>query len=669
IGSFEAFLLAVALAGGLQILLGALRAGSIAAFIPSSVIKGLLAAIGLILIMKQLPHLVGYVAPLQGDMALHPEAPTDGGFFQRIHWGAGVIGLFSIAVLLLWDRSKMLKKSIVPGPLVVVLSAVALSFLFEKSGSGWPLGARQLVQVPVAESLGGFLGFLKLPDFSGLLDSKIYVAAVTIAVVASLETLLNLEAVDRLDPQKRISPPNRELLAQGAGNLVAGLLGGLPITSVIVRSSVNINAGARTRISGIVHGVLLLGCVALLPGWLNRIPLSCLAAILVATGVKLASPKLFAQMWRNGLDQFLPFAVTVTAILATDLLIGIVIGLAFSILFILRSNLRSPLRRVIEQHVGGEVLHVKLANQVSFLNRVALLKTFDEVPRGGNLLIDASETDYIDADVLGLIREFQSETAPARGIQVSLAGFQDDYGDLSDRTQYIDLTTRELQALLSPDQVLTILKAGNERFCSGETLSRDLVRHRGMVADSRHPLAVVLSGASSRTPVELIFDVGLGDLVCTRVAGNIPCDEVLGTIEYACLDAGASLVIVMGHTANSLVRLAVEEQVDSRDHVPQATCLPLILKEIQQSIDPARLQGWTSLSQLEQLARIDEFSRRHVQRMADRVGVSTPAIRERFRDGRLRIIGAMYDLRSGRVEFLEPLNSPPSDSTTVRQRT
>ena len=267
--------------------------------------------------------------------------------------------------------------------------------------------------------------------------------------MASLETLLNLEAVDKLDPQQRTSPASRELLAQGIGNVTAGLIGGLPITSVIVRSSVNINAGGKTKLAAVIHGVFLLVSVALLPVWLNLIPLSCLAAILVVTGVKLASPALVRQMWSEGRYQFAPFALTVVAIVVTDLLIGVLIGLTVSAGFILYSNMRQPIRRFVEQHLGGDVVHIELANQVSFLNRAALSKVLDEVPRGGDVLLDAQNTDYIDPDVLDLIRDFKEHTGPARGVEVSLLGFRSQY-QLDDQTQYVDYSTRELQAAVTP---------------------------------------------------------------------------------------------------------------------------------------------------------------------------------------------------------------------------
>jgi carbonic anhydrase/SulP family sulfate permease len=646
------------LAGLLQIVMGWMKAGTFAAFVPSSVIRGLLAAIGLILIIKQAPHLVGYSSELLGTMSLQPGVNSSrDGFWQHVHFQAGLIGILSLAILLTWDRIPRLKSLLIPGPLFVVVGGVLLQLMFARLGPSGSLTPRQLVQVPVAENLSGMLRFLTLPNFSSLANPAVYVTSVTLALVASLETLLNLEAVDRLDPRRRISPPNRELIAQGVGNLISGLLGGLPITSVIVRSSVNINAGAQTRLSAIFHGFLLLTCVVLVPGALNQIPLSCLAAVLIATGLKLASPKLFAQMYQSGWEQFLPFAVTVSAILATDLLVGIMIGLVFSVLFILRSNMRAPLRCVMERHVGGEVLHVKLANQVSFLNRVALLRTLEEVPPGGNLLIDASESDYLDPDARELLREMRDEIGPARGIQISLTGFQEGEQTLINQLQYSDQVNQELQAKLSPDEILAILKAGNLRFQEGQPLRRDLIRHRDTVASGRHPLAVVLSGASSRTPIELIFDVGLGDMICTRVAGNIPSPAVLATIEYACLEAGTGLVIVMGHTSNSLIRLAVEHHLGLlRSAAPQAEHLKQTLETICDSVSSLNFRDWASLSELQRETRLDQLARIHVGHMLGRVLERSRLLRDLLAQQKIKVIGAMYNVKSGKVDFLDSEN-------------
>ncbi len=478
LGSFEAFLLAVVVAGVFQIGLGIARAGALSAFFPSSVIKGLLAAIGVILILKQIPHLLGHDADPEGDMSFaqpdHETTFSELGsvLFGDIHLGAAVIGIACIAVLIAWGKVKLLKNSIVPGPLVVVLLGVALQIWFGRLGGSWTIEGSHLVQIPIAENARSFVGFLTFPDLSQWMNPAIYVAGFTIAVVASLETLLNLEAVDKLDPERRDSPASRELLAQGVGNMVSGLVGGLPVTSVIVRGSVNVGMGAKSKLSAILHGALLLVCVMLFPIYLNMIPLAALAAILLVTGFKLASPALFRQMWQEGRYQFAPFMLTLVSIVLTDLLIGILIGLAVSALFILNSNMRLPIRRIVEKHLTGDVIHVELANQVSFLKRAALDKLFAGVPSGSHILIDASDTDYIDPDILSLIRDFKYNRGPARGVRVSLRGFRNKY-KLNDDIQFADYSTRELQDRVSPVQVLEILRDGNRRFQEGRRLTRD----------------------------------------------------------------------------------------------------------------------------------------------------------------------------------------------------
>ncbi len=659
LGSFEAFLLAVMIAGALQIVFGVIRAGAIADFVPNSVIKGLLAAIGLILILKQIPHLLGHDTDPEGEFAFFP--PDHENTFTElvhtlfgwdVHLGAALIGAFSIGLLALWDRWKVLKKSPVPGPLVVVLSGVTLSWWLSRQGGHWILGDDHFVQVPKAQNLAEFMGFLKRPDFAALANPKLYMAAVTIAIVASLETLLNLEAVDRIDPQRRISPPNRELIAQGFGNITAGLIGGLPVTSVIVRSSVNINSGAKTKLSTIVHGSLLLLCAAFLPTCLNLIPLSCLAGVLIMTGSKLASLKIFRKMWKEGMSQFLPFVVTVVAILLTDLLIGILIGLAFGVLFVLRSNVRRPLRRTVEKHIDREVLHIELANQVSFLNRVALTQAFDSVPRNGHVLIDARYTDYIDADVLVLILEFDREIAPARGIEVSLVGFKEHYRQLEDRIRYVDHGTSDLQQTLSPDQVLQILRDGNKRYRDYRPLARNLIRSREETADGgRHPLAVVLSGASSRVPIELIFDVGPGSVFCARVTGNLACPAVLGSLEHACVIAGAKLAVVMGHTDNKAVRMAIESLANPA--APECEHLQSILSEIRQVVAPAQIAAWSTLLPGEQNTFVDEISRQHVRHTVATIPERSASLKQLSQEGRIKIVGSMYDVFSGKVDFIE----------------
>ena len=661
LGSFETFLVAVMIAGAIQVAIGLMRAGSVAAFFPSSVINGLLVAIGIILILKQTPHVVGHDVDPEGEMAFfqsdeHNTLSELLYILDDYNLPAAGIGLASIAILVFWNKSKRLKNSMVPGPLAVVVFGVAASAMFrwiaDRHGEDWRIDGAHLVQVPAANSVREFFSLLTHPDFSAIARPAVWLAGATIAIVACLETLLNLEAVDKIDPKRRHSPPNRELIAQGIGNITAGLIGAIPITSAIVRSSVNINAGGRTRLATIVHGLLMTGCVALLPTYLNLIPLSCLAAILIVTGFKLASPAMFRRMWREGRNQFLPFAVTIAAIVFTDLLIGILIGLAVAIGFILQSNLHRPLLRIREKHIGGEVLRIKLASQVSFLNRAALTQAFDGVPANGHLLLDAHNTYYIDPDVLDLIHDFTEHIAPARGIRVSLRGFQDRYR-LEDRTEYIDYSTRELQREITPEQVLQVLKDGNERFLKGTPLHRNTSRTVDATAQGQFPLAAILSCIDSRTPAELVFDLGLGDLFSIRIAGNVTQSKVLGSLEYACAVAGAKLIVVMGHTRCGAVNTAVRLFIEGKTAAETTGCMHIdsLLGEIQISMRgmphiPAVLppDGGASLA--------EEVMRRNVQRTVEVIRGRSETLARLEQEGKIGIVGMAYDVATGRMELL-----------------
>jgi len=653
--SFEAFLVAVMLAGLLQIGLGAMRAGFIAAFFPSSVIKGLLAAIGVLLVLKQIPHVVGHDADPEGEMEfMQPDGQnTFSELFASMfdfEAGATLVGLLSLALLLVWDRTK-LKQLRVPAPLVVVLLGVLVNQALRHFGSSWVISESHLVQVPTAASIAELFQQMPRPDFRALSNPGVYTAAFTIAIVASLETLLNLEAVDKLDSRKRTSPPNRELVAQGIGNCVAGLLGGLPLTSVIVRSSVNINAGAVTRMSAFIHGVLLLLLVVLVPHWLNEIPLAALAAILLATGLKLASPALFRQMWAEGRNQFLPFIVTIVAIVLTDLLVGILIGLGISVLFILHSNFRRPLRRFMEHHVGGEVLRIELANQVSFLNRAVLEQSLNSVPSGGHVVLDARNTDYIDPDVLDLIQDFRTQTAPARGIFLSLVGFKERYV-MDDHIQYVDVSTREVQTQLDPARVLKILQEGNARFVRGERVSRDLMRQVNATAQGQFPLAVVLSCMDSRTSTELVFDLGLGDIFSIRVAGNIAMEDALASMEYGCAVAGAKLLLVLGHTRCGAVKATVDivhRQVDACqasgcDHIKSITGY------IQHAVEAEHETRGDRSAHNE--AFVDRVARLNVLHTMEVIRRRSATLRGLLERRQIALVGGLYCVSTGKVEFI-----------------
>ncbi|AUX46668.1 membrane protein [Sorangium cellulosum] len=419
--SFEAFALAVVIGGVLQLGLGLLRAGAISHFFPSSVIKGMLAAIGVLLILKQLPHAVGF----DKDNFASESFKADGGntfsmlgqAMQSIEWGAFILSALSLAILVGWEKSRFAKISWLPAPLVAVLFAVMGNELFRAAVPSLALDQKHLVTLPIGEGSQGLLSALQLPDWSAITRPEVWVLGVTLAIVASLETLLNLEAVDRIDPWRRKSPPNRELVAQGLGNMVSGFAGGLPVTSVIVRSSANVNSGARTRISAFVHGALLLLAVVFAAGLLARIPLACLAAILLATGYKLAKPKLFAEMYKLGWSQFIPFVVTIAAVVLTDLLKGIAIGLAVGVVFVLKSNMS----RVFDVIHEGARVTIRFNKEAYFFTQGKLVALFDRLPSDSHVVVDAQGASYVDHDVVELIRRFQ-KSAPQRNINVEVRG-------------------------------------------------------------------------------------------------------------------------------------------------------------------------------------------------------------------------------------------------------
>ncbi len=407
---YEAFLLAVVIAGVLQLILGYIKAGVIGDYIPNAVIKGMLAAIGLILILKQFPHLVGYDADYSGNESFkqNNHQNTFSGLLEAINYitpAAVVIGAVSLLILIVWvfpfiRNGKWLQ--ILPGPLVAVVAGTLLSEWIRNDYPSYALAAGQLVTLPVAANVGTFFSFFTMPGLSYLNNPDVWITGVTLAIVASLETLLGIEAVDKMDPLRRVSPPDRELKAQGIGNIVSGLLGGLPLTSVVVRSSANVNSGAQTKLSTILHGFFMLLCVLLIPVYLNKIPLSALAAILIFTGYKLAKVSLFKAFYRKGWDQFVPFTITILAILTTDLLKGILIGIAVGLFYMIRSNFRSS---VFVVHDANRFLF-RLRKDVSFLNKPIIKKKLEEVPENAYVLIDATRADFIDKDVIEEINNF-----------------------------------------------------------------------------------------------------------------------------------------------------------------------------------------------------------------------------------------------------------------------
>lgn len=434
LGSYEIFLMAVVLAGLLQLILGFVKAGMIANYFPSNVIKGMLTGIGIIIIMKQIPHALGYDKDAEGDMTFIEQSGSNTfltiweAITTYLHPGATLIALISMGIMIAWERPFIKERAkYVPGALVAVVASVLINQFFIGLGDPWVIRTEHLVNIPVASDAAAFLGQFTMPDFSQWMNPKVYTVAFTLCVVASIETLLCLEAVDKIDPYLRTSNPNRELKAQGVGNMLSGLIGGLPITSVIVRSSANVNANARTKASAIFHGLFLLVCVALIPGILNMIPLAALAAVLILTGYKLAKISVFKEMYANGKYQWWPFIITVVAVVLTDLLTGVGIGLAASAFAILRGNMKNSYFFDNDEYSDGDMITIKLSQEVSFLNKAAIKLTLEHLPANSKVTIDATDTAYIDFDVLESIREFAKDKAHKKNIEVVLNGFRDKY--------------------------------------------------------------------------------------------------------------------------------------------------------------------------------------------------------------------------------------------------
>jgi len=458
LGGFQIFLLAVVLGGIFQLLLGFAKAGIIGYYFPSSVIKGMLSGIGIIIILKQIPHAFGYDKDPEGDLGF---TQTDGhNTFSELFYmldgispGAITITMISMAILVLWEQPFMKKIrlfQIVQGPLVVVALGILLNFIFQ-SMPNFALNADQVVAIPVPDTISDFFGQFLFPDFTQITNPAVWVTGITIAVVASLETLLCLEATDKLDPYKRVTPANLELKAQGVGNIISGLIGGLPITQVIVRSSTNIQSGGRTKMSAIFHGIIMLVCAMAIPFVLNMIPLASLAAILFLVGYKLAKPALFKQMYKLGKTHFVPFMVTILAIVFTDLLTGIMIGLAVAIFYILYNNYKKPFLFASDKDIKDGTLRLALAEDVTFINKASIQRTLAQIPDGSKVIIDASKSINIDHDVVEIIEEFKTN-AEFRDIDLELIEFN---------SVRINNQVKEVENAISSNMILASRKVEN----------------------------------------------------------------------------------------------------------------------------------------------------------------------------------------------------------------
>lgn len=645
LGQFDAFLLAVAIAGIIQIILGLVKAGSISHFFPSAVIKGMLAAIGLTLILKQIPHALGYDEDAEGEFEfLQPDGENTLSeivrAFANPNATAIIIALVATAIMLLWDRPAIKKNKVLsglPGPLVVVIVGILINELFRIISPGMALSGNHLVQLPIAGEVGGVLNLVTFPDFSQYANPQVYISALTIAIVASLETLLNVEATDKLDPLKRSTPSNRELKAQGVGNLVSGLIGGLPVTSVIVRSSVSIMSGSRTKMAAIIHGVLLVVCVLLIPGILNLIPLASLAAILILIGYKLAKIGLFKQMYSQGKSQFLPFVVTILAILFTDLLIGIGIGLVVGIFFILRENYRTShggFRR--ESVKGGELIRINLSEHVSFLNKAGIINFLDNLPENTTVEIDGTQSTYIDPDILEVIENFR-DSAKRRNIRLYFLRRGEESPLPAHQPEPEPVYNRQ-RSFAEYNRLFD-----NNRKWVQERLQSD-PEYFNNLAMGQSPKFLMIGCSDSRVPVSEITGTAPGEVFVHRNVANLVVStdlNLLSVLQYAVEVLKVEHVIVCGHYGCGGVKASMQDKD-----------LGLINKWLRNIKDVIRLHR----NELNEIKNEDQRFKRLVElNVVEQVYNlhKTSIIQKAYqRDANIHVHGWVYDIREGLIKDL-----------------
>jgi carbonic anhydrase len=641
---YPAFLLAVVLAGVIQIILGILKAGAISNYFPSAVIKGMLAAIGITLILKQIPHALGYDADAEGEFEFWQldGENTFSEILKALNFispGAVIITVLSIAILLVWARPAIQRFSffkVVPAPLVVVALGILLNNLFRGSMPGLALDQSHLVSLPEASSIGDFFSFFQFPDFTQFANLSVYVSAFTLAIVASLETLLNIEATDKLDPNKHQTPTNRELIAQGTGNIISGLVGGMPLTSVIVRSSVNINSGAKTKLSAIFHGILLFACVVGIPGLLNQIPLACLAAILLVTGYKLANVALFRQMYGFGGSQWIPFVVTILAVLFTDLLIGIGIGSAVGIFFILKANYKTSYFFEREKDRDSEITRINLSQHVSFLNKSSLVEILESLPENSYVEINAANSVYIDHDIKELIEDFK-QTAKLKNIEVDYIEQQPEIP--------VEIVPEKEKVEEPPVSIHKYheLFARNREWVT-EKLSLDPNYFEDM-ARGQAPAFLFISCSDSRIPANEMTGTNPGEMFVHRNIANLVVNtdlNFLSVLQYAVEVLKVQHVIVCGHYGCGGVKAAMG-----------SSNLGLINKWLRNIKDVYRLY----FNELEAIRDEDERFKRLVElNVREQVYNlhKTSIVQQAYNDkANLHIHGWVYDIREGYLRDLE----------------
>ena len=642
---FNGFLLALFIAGILQIIMGLFKAGVIAYYFPSSVINGMLSGIGIVLCLKQIPHAIGYDRDYEGDSAFF-QSDNYSSFTELVNMlsysslTAFLIALVSLAILILWEQPFMKKYSffqLFQGVLIAIVVSIFINQNLLHFYPEWALKDNHLVTLPLLENTSDLLNQLNYPDFDQINNPAIYLMALTLAIVASLKTLLSVEAVDKMDPLKRVTCTNRELIAQGIGNTCSSLLGGLPLAQVIVRSSISIQSGGKTKATSIISGLLLLFAVIFIPRLLNQIPLASLASVLLVVGYKLVRPKSFIVMYKAGAYHFIPFCITILGMILTDLLIGLVIGLFTALFSILLENYKSAFY-FHESHIGNKTI-IRLSEHVSFLNKANIKKMLEQLPHDSEVVIDATRSKYIDYDVFEIIEAYKIE-AHRKNIKLSIENLRG-YGVLKP-VENVRASNYDSQRALNPQKVLKLLKDGNERFVSNLLSNRNLLEQINDTQQGQFPIAIILSCMDSRTSVELIFDQGLGDVFSTRVAGNIINDDILGSMEYACKLAGSKLIVVLGHSHCGAI-IGACNQV-KLDH------LSGLIHKIKPAVDAVQAKE-SILASGDNEAFVQKVADTNVRLAVQLIRTKSPLLSAMEASGEIAIVGAMYDVETGKVKF------------------
>ena len=625
---FQAVLVALFLAGIFQILLSFLKTGNLSHFIPSAVVKGMMAGIGVKLILYQLPVTLGLPSSYFSTEITASSLQKVFDTLEQLHPGALLLSLFCISILWILRRKKY-----APLAFFVVVLGVGINLLFTNYLPNLALENAQLLSVLYYQSTYSFNTLFVFSHTHYFLQPQIWWLGLSLALVASLETLITLEALEKIDPQKRIVEPTRELWVQGVGNLLSSVFGGLPLTQTIIRSSANLSAGASSKASAITQGVLLLCATFFLSNFIAQIPLAVLASILIVLGYRLANPALFVKMYALSREQFAVFVTTMLGIAFANLMLGIILGTGLALLIILKNQYQQAYFTEVIQEEGAHTLYIRLGVIVSFLSKRKALATLYAIPSHiDHVVIDASKTRYIDTDVLEIILDFEQQER-AKGIRIELINLNRRF----DAARPLDALT---QNLLQPQEVLQILKEGNQRFVSGNIIHKNQQEQIRQSSQAQAPMAIVLSCIDSRVPVEQIFDLGWGHLFSTRIAGNVLSKEVIASMEYACKYGGAKLIVVMGHSGCGAVQSALQNLPDPH------------LKDLLNALQPAITAYYQENPQpVSPTAAWLGVVCSNAKLQAEKILQESSLLQAMVLDNTVQVVSAVYAIETGVVEF------------------